>query len=68
MILRLGGQVRLVGLGGMAGGAICTGWDLSVAFSMAAALDVPAAVVAELVADVEPVVMAAMNQRLGGGA
>jgi hypothetical protein len=61
----MGGQRRAVGIGGMAGGLVFTGWDLTAAFGLAEALRVPAAVVAEFVTDIEPIAMAAMNRQLG---
>lgn len=65
MILRLGGQWRSAAAGGMAGGVVFLGWDMAAALAVGRALDVPEAVVAEFLPDIEPIAVKAMNRHLG---
>lgn len=59
LVLRLGGQMRVaIGLGG---GRI-TGWDMPAALALGRALDVPERLVAEILPDIEAVMVREINK------
>lgn len=59
LVLRLGGQMRVsTGLGG---GRI-TGWDMPAALALGRALDVPERLVAEILPDIEAVMVREINK------
>ena len=62
LVLRLGGQVRMVA--GM-GGAAFVGWDMAAALALAEALNVDPAMVAEILPAVEQAAMRKMNEMRG---
>ena len=62
LVQRLGGQVRLVA--GGQGGAV-TGWDMSAAFQLGAALGVSPAAIGELLPAIEAVMVRKMNEQIG---
>ncbi len=57
---RLGGQLRAIP------GAVL-GWDLGAGLAMAAALGVPAIVAAELLPEIEAVMVRRSNEQIGDG-
>jgi hypothetical protein len=57
LVLRLGGQLRAV-----PGAAL--GWDLSAALALAAALGVDPRLAAEILPEIEPVVIGRINSRM----
>ena len=62
LVQRLGGQVRVVASG--QGGAV-TGWDMSAALHLGAALGVSPAAVAELLPPIEAVMVRKVNEQSG---
>ncbi|EAQ43699.1 hypothetical protein MED193_12548 [Roseobacter sp. MED193] len=64
LVQRLGGQVRLVA--GASGGAV-TGWDMSAALQLGAALGVAPRVIAELLPAIEAVMVRKVNEQIGSG-
>jgi isopentenyl diphosphate isomerase/L-lactate dehydrogenase-like FMN-dependent dehydrogenase len=64
LVQRLGGQVRVVA--GASGGAV-TGWDVSAALQLGAALGVAPRVIAELLPPIEAVMVRKVNEQIGSG-
>jgi len=58
-VQRLGGQLRIVS---GANNAIVIGWDMTAAFAMAGALDIPPLAVAELLPPIEAVMVRKLNE------
>ena len=58
MVTRLGGQLRVIP------GAVI-GWDLGAALALAAALGMPALPVAELLPEIEAVMVRKLNEAIG---
>lgn len=57
------------GDGGGGGGAPAViGWDMSAAFALATALGIPALAVAELLPEIEAVMVRRMNEQIAAGA
>lgn len=59
LVLRLGGQMRVST--GLSGGRI-TGWDMPAALALGRALDVPERLVAEILPDIEAVMVREVNK------
>jgi len=59
LVLRLDGQARFVG--GL-GGIVFTGWDMTAALNLGAALDIDPALIAEIIPAVERVVVKALRE------
>ena len=62
LVQRLGGQVRVVA--GAQGGAV-TGWDMSAALQLGAALGVAPRVIAELLPPIEAVMVRKFGEQIG---
>jgi hypothetical protein len=57
LVLRMGGQLRAIP------GAVL-GWDLTAAFALARALGIDARLVAEVLPEIEPIVVAKINEQV----
>jgi hypothetical protein len=57
LVLRLGGQLRAIP------GAVL-GWDLTAALALASALGIDARLVAEVLPEIEPIVVAKINEQV----
>ena len=61
LVLRLGGQLRMVS---PAGGAMVLGWDMTAALAMARALGVDPLIAAECLPEIEAVMVRKINEQM----
>lgn len=59
LVLRLGGQMRLVG--GFAGARV-VGWDMAAALAMGAAMGLPQSLLVEVLPEIEAVMVRKINE------